>query len=103
MSTVDLSTNICALIFICYQYRNSGQLSIKVLSITLPHMSIGARVIRAVALQQIDYAPHGKASAQRHDESLQGSNGRSKKLHKSSISPGGKAPAMKKAAISGGS
>lgn len=51
-------------------------------------MSIGRCVIRAVALQQIDHAPHGKASAQRHDESLQGSNGRSKKLHKSSISPG---------------
>ena len=66
-------------------------------------MSIGRCVIRAIALQQIDHAPHGKASAQRHDESLQGSNGRSKKLHKSSISPGGKAPAMKKAAISGGS
>ena len=66
-------------------------------------MSIGRCVIRAVALQQIDHAPHGKASAQRHDESLQGSNGRSKKLHKSSISPGGNAPAMKKAAISGGS
>ena len=45
-------------------------------------------VIGAVALQQIDHAPHGKASAQRYDESLQGSNGRSKKLHKSSISPG---------------
>ena len=59
-------------------------------------MSISPRIIISVALQQIDHAPHGKASAQRHDESLQGSNGRSKKLHKSSISPGGKAPAMKK-------
>ena len=78
-------------------------LSIKFFCVSLRHMSIGRCVIRAVALQQIDHAPHGKASAQRHDESLQGSNGRSKKLHKSSISPGGKAPAMKKAAISGGS
>mgnify|MGYP001727447099 CR=1 FL=1 len=78
-------------------------MSIKFLCVTLPHMSISAGVVRAIALQQIDHAPHGKASAQRHDESLQGSNGRSKKLHKSSISPGGKAPAMKKAAISGGS
>ena len=78
-------------------------LSIKFFCVSLRHMSIGCCVIRAVALQQIDHAPHGKASAQRHDESLQGSNGRSKKLHKSSISPGGKAPAMKKAAISGGS
>ena len=82
---------------------NSRRLSIKFMCVTLPYMSIGRCVIRAVALQQIDHAPHGKASAQRHDESLQGSNGRSKKLHKSSISPGGKAPAMKKAAISGGS
>ena len=65
-----------------------GLLSIKFLCVTLPHMSIGRCVIRAVALQQIDHAPHGKASAQCHDEGLQGSNGRSKKLHKSSISPG---------------
>ena len=54
----------------------------------LDPLAFGRCVIRAVALQQIDHAPHGKASAQRHDESLQGSNGRSKKLHKSSISPG---------------
>ena len=54
----------------------------------LDALAFGRCVIRAVALQQIDHAPHGKASAQRHDESLQGSNGRSKKLHKSSISPG---------------
>ena len=66
-------------------------------------MSIGTGIVIAVPLHEVDHAPHGKASAQRHDESLQGSNGRSKKLHKSSISPGGKAPAMKKAAISGGS
>ena len=54
----------------------------------LDALAFGSCVIRAVALQQIDHAPHGKASAQRHDERLQGSNGRSKKLHKSSISPG---------------
>ena len=66
-------------------------------------MSIGAGIVITITFQQINRAPNAEASAQRHDESLQGSNGRSKKLHKSSISPGGKAPAMKKTAISGGS
>ena len=33
-------------------------------------MSIGARVIRAVALQQIDHAPHAKASAERDNEEM---------------------------------
>ena len=34
-------------------------------------MSIGAGVIIAVALHQIDHAPHGEASAEGDDESLQ--------------------------------
>ena len=66
----------------------AGLAILVLLCASLPYMSIGSCVIRAVALQQIDHAPHGKASTQRHDERLQGSNGRSKKLHKSSISPG---------------
>ena len=33
-------------------------------------MSIGARVIRAVALQQIDHTPYAKASAERDNEGL---------------------------------
>ena len=34
-------------------------------------MSIGARIVRAVPLQQIDNTPHAQASAQRNNESLQ--------------------------------
>lgn len=48
------------------------------LCVALWHMSICAGVIRPVALQQIDHAPHGKARAQRDNKGLQGSNGRSK-------------------------
>ena len=33
-------------------------------------LGLGARVIRAVALQQIDHAPHAKASAERNNEGL---------------------------------
>ena len=39
-------------------------LSIKFFCVSLRHMSIGARVIRAVALQQINHAPHAKASTE---------------------------------------
>lgn len=50
--------------------RNNGLLSINFLCVTLWHMSIGARVIRAVALQQINHAPHAKASAESNNEGL---------------------------------
>ena len=63
-------------------------MSIKFLCVTLPHMSIGARVVGTVALQQIDNAPHAQASAQRNNESLQSRDSRSEKFHISSISPG---------------
>ena len=51
-------------------------------------MSIGRSVVRAVALQQIDYAPHGKARAQGHNKGLQSSNSGREELHISSVSPG---------------
>ena len=44
-------------------------------------MSIRAGVIRAVALQQVDNAPHAKASAEGNNEGLQSVDGRSEKLH----------------------
>ena len=46
----------------------------------LDPLAFGRRVVRAVALQQIDHAPHAQASAQGHHQGLQGSNSRSKKL-----------------------
>lgn len=49
---------------------NRGVLSIKFLYVTLWHMSIGARVVRSVALQEIDYAPHAQASAESHNKGL---------------------------------
>ena len=51
-------------------------------------MSIGARVIRAVALQQIDHTPYAKASAESNNKGLQSINRGRKKLHRASISPG---------------
>ena len=44
-------------------------------------MSIGARVIRPVALQEIDDAPHAQTSAQGHNEGLQGGDSGRKELH----------------------
>lgn len=82
---------------------NSGLLSIKFLYVTLSHMSICAGVVRAVALQQIDNAPHAKASAEGHNEGLQSGDGRSEKLHIFLRFSGDIAPAMKKTARMGGS
>lgn len=78
-------------------FGNSGLLSIKLSYVTLRHMSIGAGIIAAVPLQEIDNAPHAQTSAQRNNESLQSINSGRKELHITSISPGG-SPAMKKAA-----
>ena len=58
------------------------------LCVTLPHMSIGARVVRAVALQEIDNAPHAQTSAESHNKGLQSINSGRKELHIASISPG---------------
>ena len=44
-------------------------------------MSISAGVVRAIALQQIDHAPHAKASAEGDHKGLQSGDGRSEKLH----------------------
>ena len=70
-------------------------------SVTLPHMSIGAGIIAAVPLQEIDNAPHAQASAESHNKGLQSINSGRKELHIASISPGF-SPAMKKAAHTGG-
>ena len=76
-------------------------MSIKFLCVTLPHMSISAGVVRAIALQQIDHAPHAKASAEGDHKGLQSGDGRSEKLHMFLRFSGVKAPAMKKAAHMG--
>ena len=69
---------------------NSRRLSIKFMCVTLPYMSISAGVVRAIALQQIDHAPHAKASAEGNHKGLQSGDGRSEKLHIASYSPGTK-------------
>ena len=71
-------------------------------NVTLWHMSIGAGIIAAVPLQEIDNAPHAQASAESHNKGLQSINSGRKELHIASISPGF-SPAMKKAARLGGS
>lgn len=63
-------------------------MSIKFSCVTLRHMSIGARVVRAVALQKIDNAPHAQTSAESHNKGLQSINSGRKELHIASISPG---------------
>ena len=69
--------------------------------VTLSHMSIGAGIIAAVPLQEIDNAPHAQTSAESHNKGLQSINSGRKELHIASISPG-VSPAMKKAAHKGG-
>ena len=64
-------------------------------------MSIGAGIIAAVPLQEIDNAPHAQTSAESHNKGLQSINSGRKELHIASISPG-VSPAMKKAAHTGG-
>ena len=69
----------------------------------LDALAFGRRIVRAVALQKIDYAPHAKASAEGNHKGLQSGDGRSEKLHIFLRFSGVKAPAMKKAALAGGS
>lgn len=56
-------------------------MSIKFSCVTLRHMSFCAGVVRTVALQQVDNAPHAEASAEGNYEGLQSGDGRSEKLH----------------------
>ena len=51
--------------------RNNRLLSIKFLCVTLPHMSIRARIVVAVALHQIDYAPDTKPGSKCYNKGLQ--------------------------------
>ena len=71
--------------------RNSGGVAVFVRILwvaTLLTMSIGAGIIAAVPLQEIDNAPHAQASAQSNNQRLQSGDRGSEKLHISSISPG---------------
>ena len=56
-------------------------MSIKFLCVTLPHMSISARVVVAVTFQQVDDTPDTKTSAQSDNESLKNGNCLFKKCH----------------------
>ena len=50
-------------------------------------MSIGAGVVRAVALQQIDNAPNTEARAQRDNKGLQSGDSGCEKCHKDIRNP----------------
>lgn len=52
------------------------------LCVTLPHMSIGARVVIAITFQQVDDTPDTKTSTQSDNESLKNGNCLFKKCHK---------------------
>lgn len=58
-------------------------LSIKFFCVSLRHMSIGRRVVLAVAFQKVDAAPHAQATAQGDHESLQYVNSTVEEIHKS--------------------
>ena len=62
--------------------RNSGLSSIKFLCATLSHMSIGAGIVIAIALQQIDHTPHTETGTQGNDENLQHIDSLIEKFHK---------------------
>ena len=48
---------------------------------SLPHMSIGGRVVLAVTFQKVNAAPYAQAAAQGDDQSLQNVDSVSKKAH----------------------
>ena len=60
---------------------NSRRLSIKFMCVTLPYMSICARIIIAVAFQKIDDAPNAKTAAKRRNERLKDIDCGIEKLH----------------------
>ena len=62
--------------------RNSGLSSIKFLCATLSHMSIGTRVVIAVAFHEVDNTPHRQTSAEGDNERLQDRNCLIDKFHR---------------------
>ena len=79
----------------------AGLAILVLLCASLPYMSIATGIVRAVALQQIDNAPHAEASAESNNKGLQSSDSGSEKLHIFLHFSGVIAPAMKKAARCG--
>lgn len=67
---------------------NSRRLSIKFMCVTLPYMSIGAGIVRAVAFQQVDHAPHTETGTESDHEGLQSGDSGCEELHIASYSPG---------------
>ena len=61
--------------------RNSKLLSINFLCVTLSHMSICARIIISVALQEIDNAPDTETGTERDNEGLKNGDCLFKKCH----------------------
>ena len=58
----------------------------KFLRVTLWHMSICARIVVAVAFEQVNHAPDTKTSTERDNEGLQYSNRLIEKFHITSLS-----------------
>ena len=59
----------------------AGLLSIKLLCVTLPHMSICTRVVVAVTFQQVDNAPDTETGTERDNEGLKNGDCLFKKCH----------------------
>ena len=63
-------------------FRNNGLLSIKFFCVTLPHMSIGAGVVVAVAFHEVDNTPHCETCAEGDNEGLENGDCLIEKFHK---------------------
>ena len=52
------------------------------LCVTLPHMSIGPRIVVAISLQQVDDAPHAETGTESDNEGLKNGDCLIEKFHK---------------------
>ena len=57
-------------------------MSIKFLCVTLPHMSIGPRIVVAISLQQVDDAPYAETGTEGDNEGLENGDCLIEKFHK---------------------
>mgnify|MGYP005904576193 CR=1 FL=1 len=69
--------------YTCFNLNNFGIVvwCLQNYCVTLPHMSICARIIIAVAFQKIDDAPNAKTTAKRRNERLKDIDCGIEKLH----------------------
>ena len=69
--------------YTCFNLNNFGIVvwCLQNYCVTLPHMSIGGRVVGSVTFQEVDDTPCAEAAANSHNENFQSVNSRSEKFH----------------------